>query len=182
MRASEGKPRYTRTAIALHWLIAVAVIGQIAWGFWMAGIPKEPPGLRADAFNLHKSIGLMLFPLMVVRLAWRVGHPPPPLPAMPAWNARLAHANHVLMYLTLFVLTVGGYLGSAWSGYPVKFFGMALPSWSAHQPVLKDLASNVHLAASWTIIAAVALHVTGTLKHAIVDRNGVLNRMRLRRA
>ncbi len=173
--------RYTRTAIVLHWLIAAIVIAVFAWGWWMQEIPKQPPGLRAGAFNLHKSIGLMVLVLMVVRLAWRIVHRPPPLPPMPAWQARLAHTNHRVMYVALFVLCIGGYLGSAWSGYPVKFFGIVLPSWTGNEPALKELASTVHLATSWVLLVAVALHVAGTVKHTFVDRNGVLARMGWRR-
>jgi cytochrome b561 len=169
--------RYTGTAIALHWLIAVLVVAEFAWGWWMQSIPKQPPGFRADAFNLHKSVGLAILLLMVARLAWRLAHRPPALPPMPAWNARLAHANHALMYAALFALTVGGYLGSAWSGYPVLFFGQPLPAWAGHHPLLKEAASGVHLAASWVIGVAFALHVGGTAKHALVDRNGTLARM-----
>ncbi len=169
--------RYTRTAILLHWLIAALVVCEFAWGWWMQQIPKQPPGIRADAFNLHKSVGLALLALMAVRLAWRLGHRPPPMPPMPAWNAHLAHANHVVMYATLFALTIGGYLGSAWSGYPVKFFGVTLPAWSAAHPLLKDAASDVHLALSWVLAVAFALHVVGTIKHALVDGNGMLARM-----
>jgi cytochrome b561 len=169
--------RYTRTAIVLHWLVAAIVIAEFAWGWWMQEIPKEPPGFRADAFNLHKSIGLTVLLLMIARLAWRLGHRPPALPQMPGWNARLARANHALMYVVLFVLTIGGYLGSAWSGYPVKFFGLVLPAWSPHQPVLKELASTVHVAASWVLGVAFTLHVAGTVKHALIDRNGMLARM-----
>lgn len=169
--------RYTRTAIVLHWVIAAIVIAEFAFGWWMQEIPKQPPGFRADAFNLHKSIGLTVLLLMIARLAWRLGHRPPAMPPMPAWNVRLAHANHALMYVALFVLTIGGYLGSAWSGYPVKFFGLVLPAWSPHQPVLKELASTVHLGASWVLGVAFTLHVAGTVKHALIDRNGMLGRM-----
>src|SRR5690349_8538519 len=143
MRAFDGEQRYTRTAIVLHWVIAAIVIGVFAWGWWMQEIPKQPPGVRADALNLHKSVGLTILLLMLLRVGWRLSHPPPPLPPMPAWNAHLAHANHGVMYVALFVLTVGGYLGSAWSGFPVRFFGIELPSWAGHQPALKDLASSV---------------------------------------
>jgi cytochrome b561 len=177
MRPSDGALRYTRTAIALHWLIAAIVVAVFAWGWWMQEIPKQPPGGRADAFNLHKSIGLTVLLLLLARVGWRVLHPPPPLPPMPTWNARLAHANHGVMYVALFVLTVGGYLGSAWSGFPVKFFGFTLPSWAGSRPELKEPASVVHLWASWVLLVAVALHVAGTVKHALVDRNGVLARM-----
>lgn len=177
MPPSERGARYTRTAVALHWLIAALVLFELAWGWWMQEIPKQPVGPRADAFNLHKSIGLAVLLLMIVRLGWRLTHRPPPLPPMPAWNARLALANHALMYVAIFALTIGGYLGSAWSGFPVKFFGSTLPSWLAPRPVLKEWASGVHLAASWVLLVAVTLHVLGSAKHALVDRNGIFARM-----
>jgi cytochrome b561 len=174
--------RYTKTAIALHWLIAALVIGQFAWGWWMQEIPKQPPGVRADAFNLHKSFGLTLLALMLARLGWRLAHRPPPLPAMPRWQANLAHANHVVLYAALLTMPLAGYLGSVWSGYPVRYFGMVLPAWGAKDIALKDLMSSIHFGASWVLAAAVALHVAAALKHAFVDRDGILARMGIGRA
>ena len=74
---SDGSQRYTRTAIVLHWLIAAIVMAQIALGWWMQEIPKDPAGPRVNAYNLHKSIGLTVMALMLVRLAWRATHAPP---------------------------------------------------------------------------------------------------------
>jgi cytochrome b561 len=181
MRPSEAG-RYTRTAIALHWLIAVAVIAQFAWGWYMQSIPKQPVGMRADAFNLHKSIGMTIFMLMAARLAWRVRHPAPPLPPMPRWQARAATATHILLYVALFVQPLAGYLGSEWSGYPVRFFGMTLPSWGGKDVALKDLMSTIHLANSWVLAALVALHVAGAAKHAVLDRDRLLARMGIGRS
>jgi len=169
--------RYTRTAIALHWAIAALVIFQFTLGWWMQGIPKQPVGPRVDAFNLHKSIGMTIFALMVVRLLWRAGHRPPPLVDLPQWQARVAHGTHALLYAALIVQPLVGYLGSEWSGFPVKLFGLALPSWAEKNAALKDLMSAVHLATSWVIAATVVLHVAAALKHALVDRNGLLARM-----
>ncbi len=171
--------RYTRTAIALHWLIALAVIAQFTWGWWMQSIPKQPPGLRADAFNLHKSVGLTILTLMTLRLVWRWRHPAPALPAMPRWQARLAHVNHALLYVALFVQPLAGYLGSVYSGYPVKLFGMTLPAWGHADPALKDFFSAVHYVNSWVLAGAVTLHVAAALKHAFIDRDGLLSRMGL---
>ena len=171
--------RYTRTAIALHWLIALAVIAQFTWGWWMQTIPKQPPGMRVDAFNLHKSVGLTLLALMTVRLLWRWRNPAPALPAMPWWQARLAHFIHALLYVVLFAHPLAGYLGSGYSGYPVKLFGMTLPAWGRNDPTLKEFFSSSHLVTSWVIAGAVALHVAGALKHALVDRDGLLSRMGL---
>ena len=174
MSASE---RYTRTAIALHWLIAALVIFQFAWGWWMQDIPKQPVGPRVDAFNLHKSIGMTIFALMVVRILWRIVHSPPPLPRMPQWQARVALANHALLYAALVIQPLVGYLGSEFSGFPVKFFGLTLPGWAGKSVAMKDLMSTIHLATSWVIAAAVVLHVAAALKHALVDRNRLLARM-----
>jgi cytochrome b561 len=169
--------RYTRTAIALHWLIAVLVIFQFAWGWWMQGIPKQPVGPRVDAFNLHKSLGLTILALMVVRVLWRVGHSPPRLPDLPHWQATAARANHWLLYAALVVQPLAGYLGSEFSGFPVKFFGSTLPSWTGKNVAMKELMSTVHLATSWVIGAIVVLHVAAAFKHALVDRDGLLARM-----
>ena len=171
--------RYTRTAITLHWLIALAVIVQFTWGWWMQGIPKQPPGMRVDAFNLHKSVGLTLLALMTVRMLWRWRHPPPPLPAMPPWQVQLVHFNHALLYVVLFVHPLSGYLGSVFSGYPVKLFGLTLPAWGRNDPGLKNFFSASHFVTSWVLAGAVALHVAGALKHALVDRDGTLARMGL---
>ena len=182
MSPSEDLQRYTRTAISLHWLIAILVIVQFAWGWWMQTIPKQPVGMRADAFNLHKSVGMTIFLLMALRLAWRIGHRPPALPAMPDWQARLARMTHVLLYVALIVQPLAGYLGSEVSGYPVKYFGATLPGWAGKHVELKDALSTVHLITSFVIAALVALHVAGALKHALVDRDGLLARMGVGRA
>ena len=181
MRPSEIPARYTRTAITLHWLIAILVVVQFAWGWWMLSIPKQPAGPRADAFNLHKSIGLTILALMMLRLAWRVRHPAPELPPMPRWQRRLARATHVALYAALLLQPLAGYLGSVFSGYPVKYFGMTLPAWGLKHDALKELLSTVHLFTSWTIVALVLLHVAGAARHAFVLRDGLVARMGLGR-
>lgn len=90
--------RCTKTAVVLHWTIGIIVVGQFAWGWLMQEIPKSPPGLRGDTFNFRKSIGLCLLALMLFRLGWRIAHPPPPLPALPAWQAELAKTTHIALY------------------------------------------------------------------------------------
>jgi len=182
MSPSDPRPaRYTRTAIALHWTIALAVIAQFTWGWFMQTIAKQPPGLRADAFNLHKSIGLSILALMILRALWRWRHPAPPLPAMPAWQAALARANHGAIYACLFLMPLAGYLGSVFSGYPVKYFGIALPAWGWKDEGIKNAMSVAHFAVSFVLLAAVALHVAAALKHWLWDRDGLVARMGLGR-
>ena len=159
--------RYTRTAIALHWLVAVLVIAQFAWGWWMQEIPKQPQGSRAAAFNLHKSFGLVIFALMLLRLGWRITHRAPTLRYLPAWQQALARAIHLTLYAALLAMPIAGYLGSAFSGYPVKWFGVTLPAWGWNDPALKDLMSTIHLTVGWIIAGAFTLHTMGALKHML---------------
>ena len=168
--------RYTAVAVGLHWLVAALVLVQVTWGWSMQQIPKSPPGLRADAFNVHKSIGLVLLALMLLRLGWRLLHRPPPLSGLPPWQRRLAHATHRVLYAALIVMPLAGYLGSVFSGYPVKWFGLTLPTWGWRDESIKDLMSTVHLATSWVLVGAIALHLAGSLKHAL-EGDGYLRRM-----
>ncbi len=169
--------RYTPFAVLLHWLVAAIVIGQFALGWLMQEIAKQPPGPRAAVFNLHKSIGLVVLALMLARVAWRLGRAPPALPPMPRWQALAARANHALLYALLVAMPVAGYLGSAFSGYPVRFFGIVLPSWAARDDAMKDAMSDIHLAAAWLLAAAVAVHLAAVAKHVLVDRDPILRRM-----
>jgi cytochrome b561 len=160
----------------LHWLVAAVLIAQFSWGWWMQQIPKQPPGLRADAFNLHKSVGLVLLALMLIRLGWRLLHPPPPLTGLPAWQEKLASTTHRLLYVVVFVQPVTGYLGSVFSGYPVKWFGMTLPAWGWASAPIKDAMSTIHLVNSFLLLGLVLLHVAGALSHALA-RDGYVRRM-----
>src|SRR6202142_916349 len=159
MPTPEQPQRYTTTAIVLHWVIALTVAGLNVFGWWMQTIPKDPIGPRVNAFNLHKSIGLTVLLLMLARLTWRATHRPPGLPSMPAWQATAARANHWLLYLCIILQPLSGYLGSAFSGYPVKYFGFTLPNWAAKSVPLKDFLSAFHLINSWVLVAAIALHL-----------------------
>lgn len=175
-RAAVG--RYDRVAVSLHWLLAVAVIAQIALGLWMIGIPKVPAGVRAEWFNLHKSIGMTIGLLVIVRLGWRLTHRPPALPAtVPAWQVRAAGISHWLLYACMLAMPVAGYLGSTFSGYPIKYFGVTLPGWGWKDDGLKNFFSAVHLAVAIAFISLIALHVLAALKHLLVDRDGVFHRM-----
>jgi cytochrome b561 len=162
-----GPARYTATAVLLHWLIAALLFAEFAPGWWMQEIPKQPPGIRADAFNLHKSVGLLLLALALIRLGWRLAHRPPTLPRVPRWQAFLAKANHGLLYAMMIAMPLSGYLGSVFSGYPIRWFGVMLPAWGWDDPAIKALMSTVHLATSWILLVCLCLHVAGTVKHSL---------------
>jgi cytochrome b561 len=157
---------YTRTAIVLHWLIAAAVFAQISLGWWMTGIPKSPPGVRAWWFNVHKSIGITLGVLIVARVLWRLAHRPPALPlSMPRWQRIAAAFSHAGLYVCMLVMPVTGYLGSSFTKYPIKYFGTALPHWGWDAPVLKDLMSQIHYGTVILFMTLIAVHLAAAFKH-----------------
>lgn len=173
-----SEPRYSGVAIALHWGVALLVFAQLALGWWMIGLPDQPRGVQAPWFNLHKSIGLTIGLLMLARWWWRARHPAPPLPAsLPRWQAIAARANHAALYACLLVMPLSGYLGSSFSGYPVRYFGIVLPAWGWDSPALKEFFSTVHFAAVWLLMALIALHLCAALEHLLVRRDGVVARM-----
>jgi len=170
--------KYNRVAIALHWLLALALLGQLFLGFWMEGVPKEPPGVRAGWFNIHKSIGLILALLIVLRVIWRLMHTPPALPALPAWQKTAANWSHRLLYTCMVLMPLSGFLGSSFTPYPIKFFGTPLPRlWEASAD-LKELFGAVHTTTGFVMAALVALHIAAAVLHA-VRRDGVVQRMSL---
>ena len=169
--------RYGRVAMALHWAIALLALFQISLGWWMLNIPKSPPGLRADWFNLHKSIGITIGLLMLARLGWRLAHVPAPLPAsLPRWQARAARLSHALLYVALILQPVVGYLGSSFTRYPIKYFGLRVPSLGWDAPALKQLCSNVHFALACLITTLVALHIAAALRH-LLAQDGIFQSM-----
>jgi len=168
---------YDRTAIWLHWIVGLAILGQFALGWWMLGVPKDPPGLRAGWYNLHKSIGITLAAFVVLRLLWRLHRPGPALPeGLPRVQRFAANATHGALYACMLVLPVTGYLGSSFTKYPIKFFGQPLPHWGWEWAAGKSLMSGLHYTAACLLGLLIALHVAGALWH-LFRRDGLFSRM-----
>ena len=172
-----ASPRYTQLAIALHWLIAILLVGLIALGYYMEGQPKNTPD-RAYYFSLHKSFGLLTLLLIVVRIGWRAKHPAPPLPAsMPAWQINATTISHSLLYLCMLLQPLTGYLSSSFNKYGVKFFGLKLPNWGREDNGLRELFASAHDFIAVVFIAVIAVHLLAALKHLLIDRDQVFQRM-----
>lgn len=166
---------YDRTSVALHWMVGLAILAQFALGWWMLDVPKDPPGVRAWWFNLHKSIGITLAAFVVLRLLWRLTHRAPELP-LPRVHRLAASWTHAALYACMLVMPVSGYLGSSFSKYPIKYFGTALPHWGWDWPAAKAVMSAVHLSAAWILAALIAAHVAAALWH-LARRDGLFARM-----
>ncbi len=173
----EKSRRHGWANITLHWLLAVLLIYQLLLGWWMLDLPKSPPGLRAGWFNFHKSIGLSIFIVVLVRLLLRLRDPVSPL-ALPDWQRRAAVGNHALLYACMLLLPLSGYLGSVFSGYPVRFFGFVIPAWAGAWPAGKQFMSALHLGLVWAFMSLVGVHVAAALWHWL-QRDGVAARMGL---
>jgi cytochrome b561 len=176
--AAGSAQHYAATAIALHWIVGLAVIGMIGLGIWMINLPKGVGPFRAEMYNLHKSIGMTLGLLVFARVAWRLAHPVPPLPAtLPRWQVIASDFTHHALYLCIVVQPVTGFLGSLSSPYPVKYFGWTLPFGSWDIPAAKELLGTVHLANATLLSVLILAHLAAVLHHLLVRRDGVFQRM-----
>lgn len=176
--ACSGSQRYTATAIALHWIVGLAVLGMIGLGVWMINLPKGVGPFRAEMYNLHKSIGMTVGLLVFARLAWRLTHAAPPLPAaLPRWQVIVSHFTHCALYACIVIQPVTGLVGSLCSPYPVKYFGYTLPFGSWDIPAAKELLSVVHLSNAATLAALILVHVCAVLYHLLIARDGLFQRM-----
>jgi cytochrome b561 len=172
--------RYDRTARTLHWLVALLLLGQLIFGWWLGEVPRNTP-LRGYAVNLHKSTGLVIGLLVVLRVVWRLRHPAPPWPdTMPAWQRRLAVATHHLLYVLMLLVPLAGYLASNFSKFGVKFFNVVtLPPWGPEDRQIYALFNLTHKVAVVLLVALLAAHVGAALMHAL-RRDGVFARIWLR--
>lgn len=176
MPARNTSVRYGFVAQTLHWAIVALLIVQISLAKIADGLPLGLEKLAVLA--RHKSFGITILGLAVVRLGWRAFNPPPPLPPMPRWQAMAARANHWTLYALLIAMPITGWLMSSASNYPVSWFGLAqLPDFVAPDPALKERFEEIHETLAKLLVSLALLHVAAALKHQFVDRNGLLFRM-----
>jgi cytochrome b561 len=168
--------KYGAAARALHWLTALLVIGALVAGWTMVGMPFSP--LKVKAFNWHKWVGLTVFTLTVLRVLWRFGHKPPaPLP-MPAWQRKVSHALHGLLYLLLLLQPLAGWAYSSASGIPIVWFGvLPLPDFVPKDHALAENLEHLHGLLGLLLALLIAVHLLAALKHHFIDRDDTLRRM-----
>ncbi|WP_269495427.1 cytochrome b [Castellaniella sp. S9] len=170
-------PRYTRTAIFLHWLVALGLVGTFSLGFYMEGLPLSPSKLKL--YSWHKWAGMTLLALAVVRLAWRMSHPAPELPGTMSPMARLAAGvGHWLLYALMLAIPVSGWLMSSAQGFSVVWFGVVpLPDLVPRNAALGELLNGVHVTLNYLLLAAVAGHAGAALHHHFIKKDTVMARM-----
>ncbi len=190
--------RYTKTAVVLHWLIAIFIFGMFVLGWFMADIPKDAPkqmaydildlGIytwqlaeeatpRTFYFNLHKSLGVTILALVAIRVLWRITHRPPALlSAYKAWEKKLANGMHHLLYLLMVALPVSGIIMATYSKYGLKWFGIDLIKGLDNKD-MRDIFEGVHEAIGIIMLVVIVVHIAGALKHKFIDKDETLKRM-----
>lgn len=169
--------RYGRVAMLLHWSIGLALLAQIVFGFALDEIAPRGTPSRGAVINLHKSIGLLLLALVLLRLGWRLAHRPPPWPCMVSPGARrAAQWGHRALYACMLLLPLSGYIASNFSRHGVKFFGTPLPPWGPNLPAAYAFFNGLHGVLGWALGGLVAGHVALALRH-LWRRDGVFSRM-----
>ncbi len=169
--------RYSRVAILLHWTIAVLILVNLYLGIFHEDMSKP---VRASMIFYHKAIGLTVLALTLLRLAWRLGHRPPPYDAaMKRWEVVVARITHWLFYAMLFALPLSGWLLVSSDGHSTSWFGLfnvpALPI--PHNDDVHDLWDTVHVFLGWTMLVLVCLHILGALKHHLQGHRQIFGRM-----
>lgn len=169
---------YGFVPIVIHWAVAVAVVGLFALGWWMVELDYYSKWYKT-APDVHKSVGVLLFCVMVLRAAIRgFSGAPTPVPGTRAWERRAAHGVHLGLYALIFAACVAGYLISTADGRPIPVFGwFEVPATVTAIPNQEDVMGDVHLVIAIAILAIAALHALAALKHHIVDRDATLARM-----
>ena len=176
--ATAARSRYDRVAAWLHWGIGALLLAEIVFGLLLDDIaPRETPA-RAGVINLHKSVGIVLGVLIVLRIVWRLGHAPPPWPpSMSAARQRAANAGHVALYACMLVAPLSGYIGSNFSRHGVRFFGAELAPWGPDWPRAYAFLVGVHDVSSYLLLALTIGHVAMALRHALVEHDGIFDRI-----
>jgi cytochrome b561 len=173
----DGTPAYTPVARTLHWLTAMLVIGLITVGIWMHMLESGP--LQDRLYNLHRSTGVLLLPLVIIRLLYRWTHPPLPLPEdVPAFQRLVAEATHWGLYALLIVQPLVGWAATSSYRAPIIVYGLfELPPILAVNQPLSEKLFVLHRWLGFLMAAMVSAHAGAALFHHFIRRDRVLMRM-----
>jgi cytochrome b561 len=169
---------YGLLAVVLHWLVAVAVLSLFALGLWMVDLTLYDPWYNR-APDIHKSVGVLLFAVVALRLVWRLANPRPrPAPGISPVEARMAVLAHAALYGLMFAVMITGYLIPTANGRPVEVFGLfSVPATITGIEDQENVAGDIHLDLAIALVALTAVHTLAALKHHFIDRDQTLTRM-----
>ena len=169
--------RWGGVSITLHWLTALMIAGLVVVGLLMQELGNSPT--KIQVYGLHKSIGLTVLALTVLRLLWRLfAGVPEPVAGTPRWQRWASGATHGALYVVLLAMPLSGWLYNSASGFPLKWFGLfKLPKLSGYDAEVKAFALQAHETLFLVLVAIVGVHALAALKHHYFDRDRTLARM-----
>jgi len=177
--SSTRTEHYDRVAVVLHWLIGIWLLAQIAFGLLLDEYERGTPE-KAMAINLHKSSGLVLGVLILIRIFWRLRHAPPPYPASASERqVKAIRIGHGLLYLCMIAMPLTGYIASNFSKYGIKFFNVwQIAPWGPDDKAMYGLFNESHDTIGTIFIVLVLGHIGLAIYHAYIARDGLAGRIR----
>lgn len=178
MQWRNSSDQYGLVSVVIHWLVALAVFALFGLGLWMTDLTYYSEWYRT-APALHKSIGVTVFALMLLRVLWRLFTPAPASVSSHASVVRLlSRLGHGLLYLGIFIVLISGYLISTAEGRGISVFGLfEIPALVSGLPDQADAAGAIHFYVAWALVVFAVLHGLAALKHHLFDRDETLKRM-----
>lgn len=169
--------RWGSVAQFLHWSVAALIFALMALGWLAVSTPLSPA--KINLFYWHKSLGMLVLALVLVRLGWRAGNPAPELPAdLARWEPPLARATHVFLYILIVLMPVSGWLINSAAGIPFKIFWvLPLPAITPVSESLEHGFELLHLAVFWALAVVLIGHIGASLRHHFLLHNRVLHSM-----
>lgn len=177
MNIKNTTERYGALSMLLHWFMAVLIVGLLSLGLYMTSLPDGDP--KWDWYGTHKSIGMMVLVLAVLRVLWIRTHAKPALPQNLLPMERIAaKATHGLLYLAIFLLPITGYIDSSAGGYHLAFFDLFdVPKVIPKNKEIEKLAALIHAGIAYGLIALLMLHLGAVAKHHLILKDDTLRRM-----
>ncbi len=182
------KQKYDNVAIFLHWIIALAIILQLASGIWMVGAiqDEETQKIAYSFYQYHKSLGLIILIFSIFRLFWRITHKAPALPeSMTKLEKLAANTSHILLYLFIIIIPLTGWalVSTSSYGFPTIIFGLF--EWphisflvdASNKAQLHKISSLSHKYIAFLMILLLIIHISAALKHHFINKDNILKRM-----
>ena len=171
--------RYAAASRWLHWLTVLLLLVIVPLGLWIRYFEPSDQAFKLRLYNVHESLGVLVFVLVLLRLVNRRLNPPPPLPGdMPAWMRFAAHATHTGLYALLILMPLTGFLATNAWGFPLSVFGvLPIPSPLGKDVAIAKILSWLHLCGAVAIGLLILGHLAGVAHHTFIRRDGLLRRM-----
>lgn len=176
--AADTRERLTRTSVILHWSVAIAIIGMLAFGMYLAQMERGEA--KSALIQIHKSFGSLVFFLVVARIWWRLRQGSlEPLGDQPRWQVIVAKASHHFLLFATIAMPLTGFIRSLGRGRPVEIFGFPfIPQLLAEKnDTISMIGSVAHEVIAYSLLAVIAVHILAAMKHFLIDGDGTVQRM-----